>query len=433
VSVGSEPLVIVGIDAGDPDFLQGWVREGHLPTLAGIMERGSWGRTGGPDLIFEHGVWVSLFSGIPRRDHGYYYHRQLRPGTYDLETVTGLDVDAPPFWTRIDPGRRRFALVDVPDYDPVPGIPGVQLTHWATHNNWDPDHFVTAAEPAEVLADVGRRFAPRLVTVEQHESTPSEDRAILDELLARVSLKGAACRHLLERGPFDVVVVVFAESHTASHQFWRYRRELNGAADDPALADGIREVYRAIDREVGGLLQRLPSESNVFVVSSVGMEDDFPAGGLIEAFCREFGYQASAGSPGSGRPARPIDWFRRVVPERWRSRSVGGSRARRASGSSPISSARPPTGRGRRRSRSHLRIRVSCGSTCGAGTRPGSSSPARNTSRSSIASRPTWRRSSTPKAERRRWSGPPGRPRRSETGRTRPCRTCGSSGSRGGS
>lgn len=312
------PLVILGIDAGDPDFLQRWVRDGHLPTLAGIMERGCWGRTGGPELISEHGVWVSLFSGISRRDHGYYYYRQLRPGTYDLQPVTGLDIDAPPFWTRIDLRGRRVALIDIPDYDPVPGIPGVQLTHWATHNNWDPDHFVTAAEPAEVLADVSRRFAPRLVTVEKHESTPREDRAILDELLGRVSLKGAACRHLLDRGPFDVVALVFAESHTANHQFWRYRPELNGSGGDLALADGIRDVYMAIDREVGLLLERLPPDSNVVVVSSVGMEDDFPADGLIEAFCRGFGYQASPASSGSARPARPIDWVRKAVPERWR-------------------------------------------------------------------------------------------------------------------
>jgi predicted AlkP superfamily phosphohydrolase/phosphomutase len=318
VSVGSGPLVILGIDAGDPEFLQRWTREGHLPTLAGIMERGSWGRTGGPELISEHGVWVSLFSGIPRRDHGYYYYRQLRPGSYELETVTGLDVDALPFWTRIDPGGRRALVIDIPDYDPVPGIPGVQLTHWATHNNWDPDHFVTAAEPAEVLADVSRRFAPRLVTVENHESTSREDRAILDELLARISLKGAACRHLLDRGPFDVVAVVFAESHTANHQFWRYQPGLNGAGDDPALVDGIRDVYRAIDRELGLLLERLPAESDVVVVSSVGMEDDFPANGLIEAFCRGFGYQVSPESSGSPRPTRPIDWVRWAVPERWR-------------------------------------------------------------------------------------------------------------------
>jgi predicted AlkP superfamily phosphohydrolase/phosphomutase len=311
------PLVILGIDAGDPDFLERWVRAGDLPTLARIMERGSWGRTGGAELISEHGVWVSIFSGISRREHGYYYFRQLKPGTYDLETVVGLDVDAPAFWRQIDGAGRRFALIDIPDYDPVPGIDGVQLAHWGTHNNWDPDHFVTAAEPADVLADVSRRFAPRLVTVENHDSTVDEDRAILAELLDRVRLKGAACRHLLDRGPFDVVAAVFAESHTANHQFWRYRPELPDSVSDPTLVDGIRDVYRAIDREAGLLLERLPPEANVAVVSSVGMADDYPATGLIDSFCRSLGYQAAPASGGGGRRG-PMDWVRRAVPEAWR-------------------------------------------------------------------------------------------------------------------
>ena len=311
------PLIVLGIDAGDPDFLMTWAREGHLPTLSRIMERGAWGRTGGAEAISEHGVWVSIFSGISRRDHGYFYFRQMKPGTYDLHTVTGLDVDAPPFWTCLEPDGRRFAVVDIPDYDPVAGLPGIQLAHWATHNNWDPSHFVTAAEPPEVLEEVARRFAPRLVTVENHDSSIEEDLRILGELLARVEMKGAACRALLERGPFNLVTIVFAESHTANHQFWRHRPEIDAATRaDPRLRTAIRDVYIAIDRELGLLLERLPDEANVLVVSSVGMEDDFPATGLIEAFCRGFGYQV-APSPGAVS-RRPMDWVRRLVPERTR-------------------------------------------------------------------------------------------------------------------
>ena len=315
----TSPLCIFGIDAGDPDFLARWVASGDMPALAGIMERGAWGRTGGAELISEHGVWVSIFSGISRRDHGYFYFRQLAPGTYDLQTVTGLDVDAPPFWIQ-DRGRAsRAVVVDIPDYDVVPGLPGIQLCHWATHNNWDPEHFVTAAEPAEVLDEVSRRFAPRLVTVENHDAAPEDDLPILDELLARVERKGAACRYLIERGDFDLFAGVFAESHTANHQFWKYRPELNGGSPIlPRLADGIRDVYKAIDRELGRTLEVLPPEANVFVVSSVGMDDDFPATGLIEAFCRKFGYQASPTASGARLPRRPVDVARRLVPERWR-------------------------------------------------------------------------------------------------------------------
>jgi predicted AlkP superfamily phosphohydrolase/phosphomutase len=307
------PLIVFGIDAGDPDLLLGGVEDGSLPTLAGLMERGGWGRTAGAELISEHGVWVSLLSGVSRREHGYFYFRQLKPGTYDLETVTGLDVDVDPFWVQDPAAAGRMAIVDIPDYDPRPGLPGIQLAHWATHNNWDPDHFTTASEPADVLEDLSRRFAPRLVTVEDHDSTVARDREILDELLARIDTKGAALRHLLGRGPFDLVATVFAESHTANHQFWPYRPGLEGGRADARLAGATFEVYRAIDREVGRLLAELPEEANVVVLSSVGMEDDFPTTGLVEAFCRGFGYQAAPAPAGS--PRRPVDWVRRLVPE----------------------------------------------------------------------------------------------------------------------
>src|SRR5687767_7469635 len=146
----SSPLVILGIDAGDPGFIRRWAETGHLPTIASIMQRGCWGTTGGPELISEHGVWVSLFSGISRGRHGYYYFRQLKPGTYDLNSVTGLDVDAPPFWSYLVGRGHRVAIIDVPDSRPIAGLAGLQLANWASHNNWDPDHFAPISEPPEI-------------------------------------------------------------------------------------------------------------------------------------------------------------------------------------------------------------------------------------------------------------------------------------------
>ena len=90
------PLIILGIDAGDPVFIRRWAAQGYLPAIASIMERGCWARTAGPELISEHGVWMSLFSGLSRSQHGYYYFRQLNPGTYDLMLLSGPDINAPP-------------------------------------------------------------------------------------------------------------------------------------------------------------------------------------------------------------------------------------------------------------------------------------------------------------------------------------------------
>jgi predicted AlkP superfamily phosphohydrolase/phosphomutase len=99
VDTKSTRLVILGIDAGDPDFIERWAQQGYLPTIASMMQRGCWGRTVGWELVTEVGVWLSLLSGVSRVQHGYYDFRQLNPGTYDLQIFTARDAKALPFWS----------------------------------------------------------------------------------------------------------------------------------------------------------------------------------------------------------------------------------------------------------------------------------------------------------------------------------------------
>jgi predicted AlkP superfamily phosphohydrolase/phosphomutase len=76
------------------------------------------------------------------------------------------------------------------------------------------------------------------------------------------------------------------------------------------------------------LLRELPDKANVFFLSSVGMSDEYPTSGLMDAFMRQLGYQA-APQPGSVTWS-PMAVARRLVPESWRiaaSRHL--SRARR--------------------------------------------------------------------------------------------------------
>lgn len=310
------PLIILGLDAGDPGLICHWARDGYLPTIDSIMKRGLWGTTGGPELVSEHGVWVSLFSGLSRGRHGFYYFRQLEPGTYNLRDVTGLDIEAPPFWRQLLGSEKKVAIVDVPDIYPVPGLAGVQLNNWASHQGWVSRHpaFALSAEPAGLLAEIRRSFGAPSIVLEESRSNLRNDRHIYRRLKEQIENKGALCRHLLARDAFDLIVLVFSESHTAGHQFWKYHRD--GAAGGNDLRHAIRDIYQEIDRQMGLVLAGLPEEANVFVVSSVGMEDDYPTSGLMDAFCRELGYQAA--------PAEPPLWLsallrgRRLLPDSWR-------------------------------------------------------------------------------------------------------------------
>ncbi|CAN5353952.1 hypothetical protein BH18GEM1_BH18GEM1_09000 [soil metagenome] len=308
------PLVILAMDTGDGDAIELWVKQGYLPTIRALMERGCWGRTVGPEMICEYGVGLTMFSGVSRREHGYYYLRQLRPGTYDLESVRA-PASAPPFGSHLRGTDARVLVVDVPDAQLVPGLAGLQLTDWGTHHG---SKYAPEAEPPELLEDVRRSFGPRIVVHAGPNVSPGEGRKVRASLLERVRRKGALCRELLGRGPFDLAVIFFSDTDAASHSFWKYRPEAAGPAAEDDLRYAIRDVYTAIDAELGKLLERLPSDANVFFLSLYGMQDEYPVSTLIESFLRELGYHAAAGSNGASggkRALDPLGLARRIVPQ----------------------------------------------------------------------------------------------------------------------
>jgi predicted AlkP superfamily phosphohydrolase/phosphomutase len=306
------PLVILGLDVGDPESLERWASEGYLPVLASIMERGVSARTTGPDLVTEHSVWVSLISGVSVGQHGFYEYKRLKPGTYELETITGRDLEVRPFWSHA-PAKRGVAI-DVPHCYPERQINGLHLAEWASHH----PYYEPSASPEGSLEEIERSFGGQIHIPEELDSKLRTDRRIYERALERIEKKGALCRHLLSQDRFDIAVVVFGDSHLASHQFWEYRSEHGGGRKlDPRneLTHATRNVYQRIDHEMGAILDELPDDTNVCVVSSTGLLDHFPTTGLIDAFCRELGYQAS---PSGSSRLTPMGVVRQMVPHRLR-------------------------------------------------------------------------------------------------------------------
>jgi predicted AlkP superfamily phosphohydrolase/phosphomutase len=314
------PLVILGFDSGDPRLIRRWAQEGHLPTVSSLMRRGCWAQTSSPELMFEHGAWLSIFSGISRVRHGCYYFRQLVPGTYDLQLIYGAKVNAPPFWAAWQDGRKRVVVADVPEGALQRGVPGLQIANWAVHRGYVSRAAVDqpSSEPNSLLEQVTQKFGPPVRILEAPDADSAQNRRLHRELLARVERKGALCRYLVEREGPDLAVVCFGESHTAGHQFWRYCTEgsAHSQANGHEFAHATRDVYQAIDREMGLLLAQMPPTTNVFVVSSIGLADHYPTGALMEAFCRQLGYQAQPESNAS--PFQPTALARRMLPEAWR-------------------------------------------------------------------------------------------------------------------
>ena len=239
------PLVVLALDAGDAGLIEQWADAGYLPTIKGLLERGVQCRLTGPELISENGIWISLFSGLSRAQHGYYYWRPLKPGTYELELSDQRVEKAVPFWGHLAHSGMRVAVVDVPETHCTAGLPGVQIANWAPHNARFPGYSV----PASLFADLRSQFGSPLGVEERVGSTFAEDVQIYGGLLKQIEQKAAICHDLLSRDRFDLIVIGFHESHIAGHQFWKYSDRSSATVNSDGSLDSCDAWCVSSDRQ----------------------------------------------------------------------------------------------------------------------------------------------------------------------------------------
>jgi predicted AlkP superfamily phosphohydrolase/phosphomutase len=94
------------------------------------------------------------------------------------------------------------------------------------------------------------------------------DRA-LASLLDGVERRATLAESLLRREPWDALMVVFGESDTVAHHFWRFHDRASPRHAPSAHGDAIRCVYRALDAAIARLLAAA-GDAAVAVVSDHG-------------------------------------------------------------------------------------------------------------------------------------------------------------------
>ena len=277
--MSKNPLAIICLDAGDPERILRWAQAGLLPTIASILGQGTYGRLSGPEMISIHGVWTTFFSGVSLHQHGRYLPRTMEPGTYRL---VDHKHNPPPFWADFRDIDRTAIIVDVPDIQLTPGVPGFQIADWGSHNIKTRPHCL----PEDLLNGLPSHLKLQISTNEII-GTGRQDRKILKQILQRVEKKGELCRYLLKKSQWDLAVVGFEDCHAASHRYEKYQNAGN------ELQNGLQEVYQAVDREMGRLVQAFPKNTNCFIVSDSGLLKGYPVMSLMNSLLCGLGYQSS--------------------------------------------------------------------------------------------------------------------------------------------
>jgi predicted AlkP superfamily phosphohydrolase/phosphomutase len=269
------PVVVIGLDSADPDVVRRFMAQGHMPTLAALAARGALSPLWSSAEAFACAVWPSLLYGVQPGQHGLFGGYPLIPGTYRVRTTdVALNAHEPFFVGSGGSAPARGVVLDVPKSHTSRAPATTMLVAWGAHAaRAAPDSWPEALV-GEVNAAVGRYPLP-LLSQEDDVHTHAYYRTLRERLLAGVRARSALHRHMIARAPFDVLFTVYGETHAVGHRYWHFMDEKHAWHDPAAPAifkDAIRDVYAAVDASLAELLELVPKESTVLVVSSHGMQ-----------------------------------------------------------------------------------------------------------------------------------------------------------------
>ena len=316
----SARVLVIGMDSAEPSLLDRWTRDGTMPNLAGLRAAGASAPLEELRGFGNDATWTSFYSGVGPGRHGRYFFRQPELGTYRLYQLMCQDAKRTPFWRNLIDRGLKTAVVDVPYSPIVEGEDCVQLSDWMSHGY---THDAPVSWPAGLIAEVTRRHGTKeFKSCDRHRHTEAEYRGFLETLLRRVQAKGDYCEELLASRNWDLFVTVFADSHCVGHQCW-HLHDPGHDRHDPAMCDGlggdpVRQVYAAIDRQIGRLLAEVDDRTLVLFLTGPGMGPLSSGNFLLDGILRrlEFGPEAS------GRPVMdPLKaLWRRFVPKQLRAK-----------------------------------------------------------------------------------------------------------------
>ncbi len=292
------PVIAIGLDAGDPNLLEKWMAQGHLKNLQKLRDRGAYGRLKTFDYYRAETPWTTFLTGASPQKTGYWAPVKLREGSYHVDPIEAYDfAEYQPFYALGN--DYRVAIFDMPQAPLSSRVNGVQALAWGAHSPQTPTHSQPESFLDEIIAKHG-----------EHPALHKDFASILDipalqdlqkKLETGIHRRGQICKDLLQQDNWDFLLTIFGETHSAGHYFWHLSQPdhpLYPIVGNRYPGDPLLEIFEAIDAAIGEILTAAPENANVVVFAAHGMDFnnmDLPSMVFLPEFLYRWNFPGKVG------------------------------------------------------------------------------------------------------------------------------------------
>ena len=264
--------LLIGIDAACAPILDPLFEKDALPNLESIVEDGASGPLESQIPPWTASAWPSLYTGVNPGKHGVFGF--LNYEGYDWDVVNATHVREAALWELLGHHDMSSVVVNVPVTAPPPEIDGAVIPGYTAPEN-------PACHPEGLLSELREEIG-------EYRVYPDPEREQPGEYVDLVRMRGTAFRYLAERFEPEFGFVQFQQTDSVFHEH-------------PDDEDYVEEIYRAVDEEIGTLLEECDPDT-VVVASDHGMGPYEKYELRVNEFLDEEGYVETT-TGGSGMPA----------------------------------------------------------------------------------------------------------------------------------
>jgi len=259
-------VLVVGLDGGTFDLIDPWAREGRLPTLARLMDRGVRARLMSTIPPTTPIAWTTFSTGKNPGKHGVLGFTKRSAGSYEESVASAADIDGETLWTILSRTGKKVVVLNVPMTYPVSPVNGIMISGFMTPFN----------APYSYASDVDLTDMLKGYRIYMQKNLADSDRAI-DEWLADLydvtRRRAKLALHLLKNYDWDFFMVVFSGTDWICHAFWRYMDPTCTGYDESKAethGDVIKEYYSEIDSILEKFLAAIEEDTALMIMSDHG-------------------------------------------------------------------------------------------------------------------------------------------------------------------
>lgn len=297
--------MMIGLDCAEPSLvLERW--RDQLPTLSGLMDRGTYGRLTSVIPPITVPAWSCMMSSKTPGDLGVYGFRNRSDHTYDGGFIAmSTAIKEPRLWDLVTRAGGSSVVLSVPGTYPPRPLKGVMVGCFLTPG-LDSKYTYPAALRDEIAEVVGEYI------FDTKDFRTDDKDYLLGQVYEMTNRRFALAEHLASNKPWTFFAMVEMGPDRMHHGFWKHmdpehRKHERGNPYETAILD----YHRHVDGLIGRLLEGLDEDTVVFVVSDHGAKR-LDGGIRINEWLRHEGLLATLSEPDGVSSLRDVgvDWSR---------------------------------------------------------------------------------------------------------------------------